>query len=147
MNELPQMSRLRLHHTVELAMKLLSHSDYERAINWIDDHFTFAHTQQIDWSHDPDAVTGKIADLTEERLLHVLKTYGVEPSRRIQVIWTYGDVGITLPLYHVARHIKDIWLPGLDDVFLLDTRDIWCLELYHEGEFSCGRYPASREPV
>jgi hypothetical protein len=144
MNEHPQMSLLLLHHDVALEMTVLSQNEYEDAIHWIDDHFRFVHTQQIDWSHDPSSVPGKMTELTEERLLDLLQTYAVEPSQRIKVIWAYGDMGITLPVYLIARHIKDIWLPVLDDVFLLDTQDTWCLELYHEGEFSCGRYPLSK---
>ena len=102
-NEPPQVSRLRLHRSVELAMVRLTQSEYERAIQWLKDHFTFAHTQHIDWSHDPSAVTGRISELTEERLLHLLNMYGVEPSQQIMVIWAYGDMGITLPLSHTKR--------------------------------------------
>ncbi|HYL44388.1 MAG TPA: hypothetical protein VEU97_13465 [Ktedonobacteraceae bacterium] len=140
MDELPHMSRLRLDSSVELAMEILSPSEYGNAINWIRDHFAFAFGQQIDWSHDSDAVIGNISELTEESLLQLFKFYGVEPSRWITVVWTYGDMGIKLPLYLIAQHIKDIWLPVIDDVFLFDTQDTWCMELYHEGVFSCGHY-------
>jgi hypothetical protein len=140
MDELPQMSRLRLDSAVELAMEILSPSEYGNSINWIRDHFAFAFGQQIDWSHDSDAVIGNISELTEESLLQRFKFYGVEPSRRITVVWTYGDRGIRLPLYLIAQHIQDIWLPVIDDVFLFDTQDTWCMELYHEGVFSCGHH-------
>jgi hypothetical protein len=123
---------------VELALETLSSDAYEYTIHWIRDHFTFAYGQQIDWSHDSHAVIGKISELTEERLQQLLKEYGVEPSRKVTIVWTYGDMGMKLPLYLVAQHIKDIWLPVLDDVFLLDPQDTWCMEFEHEGVFSCG---------
>src|SRR5579863_6106479 len=116
--ELPQIERLRLYDSVVLAMEELSPQAYKEAINWLKDHFYFPFSQQIDWSHDPHAVVGRIADLSEERLYHMLQTYNVEPSRRLTIVWAYADRSITLPLSLVAKRINDIWLPVLDDVFL-----------------------------
>lgn len=139
-DELPQLERLSLYPSVVSAMEFLSPAAYQDAIVWIRNHFHFAYGQQIDWSHDPEAVTGKISELTEERIQGLLKKYGVEASQRITIVWAYGDRGITLPLHLVVAHIKDLWLPALDDVFLFDPGGFWCVELYHEGNFSCGRY-------
>jgi hypothetical protein len=139
-DELPQIERLILYPSVISAMEFLSPVAYQDTLAWIRNHFHFAYGQQIDWSHDPGAVTGKILELTEEKLQGLLKNYGVEASRRITIVWAYGDKAITLPLHLVAAHIKDIWLPALDDVFLFDPQDVWCVELYHEGNFSCGRF-------
>lgn len=142
MNEydLPQISRLLQDASVETTMKILSPTEYQNAIIWIRDHFIFVYGQQIDWSNDPSAVAGNIAELTGEKVLELLRAYSVKPSRYITILWAYGDSGISLPLYLAAKHIKDIWLPVLDDVFLFDSQDTWCMELYHEGNFSCGRY-------
>lgn len=121
-------------------IKLLTPSAYQDAIEWIRKHFTFAFGQQIDWRHDPDAVTGNIQALDEKTLAQLLGRYNVELSRTLTIIWAYADIGVTMPLTLIARHIHTIWLPVIDDVFVLDLNDSWCLEFHHEGAFSCGRY-------
>ena len=140
LHEPPQVSRLRHHRSVKLAMEVLSSKAYQEALDWLRDHFTFNFNQQIEWSGDPDVATGEISDLNEPRLLHLLQAYGVEPSRQVTILWAYGDIGMKLPVSLVAKYINDIWLPVNDDVFLFDMKDVWCLELHHEGAFSCGRY-------
>jgi hypothetical protein len=37
-----------------------------------------------------------------------------------------------------------LWLPVIDDVFVFDLHDTWCLEKFHEGDFSCGGYEQTR---
>ena len=79
-------------------------------------------------------------DLRENALLQLLRQYDVEPTQTLTVIWAYADIGVKLPFSLIARHIHAIWLPIVDDVFVLDTHDTWCLEIFHEGNFSCGMY-------
>lgn len=145
-NGLPFLSRLRQDNSVVLALEIVNTTEYQEALHWIREHFTFAFGQQIDWSHDLSVVTGRIAELTEEQLQQIFHLYGVQPDRIVTIIWTYSDVGVRLPLYLIALHIDDIWFPVLDDVFLFDPQDTWCMELHHEGEFSIGKY-ANQKPV
>ena len=102
-------------------------------------HF-FEDEPQIDWSHDLKAVTGNMQNLRENVLLQLLKQYDVEPTRTLTVIWTYADIGVKLPFSLIARHIHALLLPVVDDVFVLDMHDTWCLEMFHEGIFSCGTH-------
>ena len=143
--KMPQMRMLLQDEQVRNEMIRLTPAQYQEGIEWIRKHFTFVYGQQIDWCHDPDAVIGKIQDLSEHELLHLLERYHVEPTRRLTVSWAYADTGIELPLSLIARHIYGIWLPVNDDVFLFDMNDTWCLELFHEGNFSCGSYEQKKE--
>jgi hypothetical protein len=137
--EMPQIQMVLQDEQVKYEIAFLTPAEYQTAVDWIGNHFTFLYGQQIDWSHDSDAVLGNIKDLKEEALLLLLKRHNVEVSRRVMIIWTYADTGIKLPLSLLAKHINNLWLPGIDDVFVVDIHDVWCLELYHEGNFSYGR--------
>jgi hypothetical protein len=138
--EMPQMQLLLRDEQVRDEIIFLTPTHYQEAIEWIRRHFTFAYGQQIDWSHDANAVTGNMQDLRENALLQLLRQYDVEPTQTLTVIWAYADIGVKLPFSLIARHIHAIWLPIVDDVFVLDTHDTWCLEIFHEGNFSCGMY-------
>jgi hypothetical protein len=130
--------------SVREVMKILSFTAYEEALNWINDHFKIPLGQWIDWSHDVHAVQARDSELTGDYLLRLLGEYGVEPSRRVTIVWADNDVGITLPLSLVAQYINDTLLALTDDVFLFDPHDDWCLQVHHEGEFSVGRYHRSK---
>jgi hypothetical protein len=125
---------------VQRHLEVLTADSYRAAVEWLNAHFRFVASQQIDWSSDSDVVFGQINQLSVQQVQTLLSRYGVQLQRRVYVIWAYGDFGIILPAQDVAAHIDDIWFPATDDVFVFDPTDDWCLELHHEGMYSCGRY-------
>jgi hypothetical protein len=135
-----QLSKLMGHAEVQRALEILTADSYRADIKWLKTHFRFAASQQIDWPQKGDVVLGQIDQLSADEMQTLLGRHGVQPQRRVHVIWAYGDFGVILPVQEVGTHIDDIWFPATDDVFILDPADDWCLELHHEGIYSCGRY-------
>lgn len=135
-----QLANLRRHVGVRQRLEILTADSYHADVDWLNAHFQFAASQQIDWSRDSDVVRGQIDQLSRNEVQTLLSRVGVQPQQRVHVVWAYSDFGITLPMRDVAGHIDEIWFPATDDVFVFDPTDTWCLELHHEGTFSCGRY-------
>lgn len=84
---MPQMQLLLQDEQVRDKIIFLTPTHYQEAIEWIRRHFKFAYGQQIEWSHDANAITGNMQDLREKVLLQLLRQYDVEPTRTLTVIW------------------------------------------------------------
>ncbi len=135
-----QITRLMRHVEVQRCLEPLSADSYRAAVKWLNTHFQFDTNQQIDWQKTGDVVYGQIDQLSAADVQNLLGRFGVQPRRRAHVIWAYGDFGVIVPVQEVGAHLDDIWFPATDDVFTFDPKDDWCLELHHEGVYSCGRY-------
>ena len=63
----------------------------------------------------------------------------------VQIAWNYADYAFECSLGVALAHINELCLlAGDDDVYIVNTADLWIIQMYHEGYYFFAKYPMDR---